>query len=293
MIPADDPVRSTVVRASDGLELSVAAWPGSGGQPGVLFMHATGFTKEVWAPVVTELRRRGLGAPSVAFDQRGHGDSENPEPPFASEALGKDVATVLGAFGGSWIGVGHSSGGAAIAMAELASPGAFEALLLIEPVLLPPPHIRIEDHPLISMALRRRYAFPDREAALANFSGKGPFARWDPRALDAYVDGALRRERGRLVLKCDPVIEAEFYRTGNSHDTWDHLGSIDVPVTLMAGSDSDSHPASFMQLLQERFQDATPVVIDRATHFVPMERPDLVAGAIIDLATRVQPSPRR
>ena len=47
-----------------------------------------------------------------------------------------------------------------------------------------------------------------------------------------------------------------------------------------------------MRLRQGCFQDATVTVVDGGTHFVPMERPDLVAGAIIDLGNRVQ-SPRR
>jgi pimeloyl-ACP methyl ester carboxylesterase len=292
LIATGGPVRSTVVRAFDGLELAVVIWPGFDGRPGVFFMHATGFVKEIWAPVVTELRRRGVETPCVAADQRGHGDSDTPEPPFAWEALGRDVAAVRAELDGRWVGVGHSSGGAAIAMAQVASPGLFEALLLIEPIVFPPPHLRLEDHPFATLALRRRYAFADRDAALANFAGKGPFARWDPRSLEAYVDGALREDEGRLLLKCEPAVEAEFYRTGNSHDTWEHLGSIAAPVTLMAGSESSSHPASFMRLLQGRFQDATVTVVDGATHFVPMERPDLVAGAIIDLGNRVQ-SPRR
>jgi pimeloyl-ACP methyl ester carboxylesterase len=256
-------------------------------------MHATGFVKEVWNPVVVELRRRGFVGLCAAADQRGHGDSGTPEPPFVWAALGRDVAAVLKALGESWIGVGHSSGGAAIAMAQIASPELFEALLLIEPIIFPPPHLRIEDHPFAALALRRRVSFADRDAALANFAGKGLFARWDRRALDAYVDGALRRDGDQLRLKCDPETEAEFYRTGSGHDAWDHLESVGVPVTLMVGSDSNSHPASFTRLLENRFQDVTVLVVDGATHFVAMERPDLVAEAALDLIKRVEPPRRR
>jgi pimeloyl-ACP methyl ester carboxylesterase len=62
---------------------------------------------------------------------------------------------------------------------------------------------------------------------------------------------------------------------------------------LMAGSDSNSHPASFLGLLQERFQDVTVRVVDGATHFVAMERPDLVADAVRDLVEKVEPLQRR
>lgn len=288
-----EPASHRVVGASDGLDLSVAIWPGTGGYPGVFLMHATGFAKEVWDPVVVELRRRGVVGLCAAADQRGHGDSGVPEPPFAWAALGRDVAAVLEVLGGSWIGVGHSSGGAAIAMAQIVSPDLFEALLLIEPIIFPPPHLRIEDHPFAALALRRRVFFADRDDALANFAGKGLFARWDRRALDAYVDSALRCDGDQLRLKCDPETEAEFYRTGSGHDAWDHLDSIGVPVTLMAGSDSNSHPAAFVGLLEERFQDVTVLVVDGATHFVAMERPNLVANAVFDLIEKVERPQRR
>jgi pimeloyl-ACP methyl ester carboxylesterase len=256
-------------------------------------MHATGFAKEVWDPVVVELRRRGVVGLCAAADQRGHGDSGTTEPPFACAALGRDVAEVLEALGGSWIGVGHSSGGAAIAMAQIVSPDLFEALLLIEPIIFPPPHLRIEDHPFAAQALRRRVFFADRDDALANFAGKGPFARWDRRALDAYVDGALRHDGDQLRLKCDPETEAEFYRIGSGYDAWDHLASIGVPVTLMVGSDSNSHPASFVGQLEQRFRDVTVLVVDGATHFVAMERPNLVADAVFDLIEKVERPQRR
>ena len=176
-----------------------------------------------------------------------------------------DVVSLRSELDGTWVGVGHSSGAAAIAMAQIDAPGAFEALLLIEPIVLPPPHERVEDHELVRMTLRRRFAFGDREAAIANFSQKQPFASWDPRVLDAYVDGGLRSDGNRLLLKCDPTVEAEFYRMGSQHDTWDRLGAIDVPVALLAGGASNTHSAEFMALLAERFRDVTVTVVDGAT----------------------------
>lgn len=274
------------LRAHDGLDLSVARWPGNGA-PGILFVHATGFVKEVWGPVVAELRAAGVEGPCVAIDQRGHGDSDTPEPPFHWAELGSDVASLRSELDGTWVGVGHSSGAAAIAMAEIDAPGAFEAMLLIEPIVLPPPHERVEDHELVRMTLRRRFAFGDREAAISNFSGKAPFAGWDPRVLDAYVEGGLRRDGDRLLLKCDPTVEAEFYRMGTEHDTWDRLGAIEAPVALLAGGNSNTHSAKFMELLAGRFRDVSVTVVEGATHFVPMERPSVVAAQVIGLLGRM------
>ena len=50
-----------------------ARWTGEA--PPLLLAHATGFCKEVWRPVVDELRLAGAGNEIVAFDFSGHGES--------------------------------------------------------------------------------------------------------------------------------------------------------------------------------------------------------------------------
>ena len=131
-------------------------------------------------------------------------------------------------------------------------------------------------------ALRRRASFASLDEARANFAGKSPFRSWDPRALDAYVAGGLRPTKGgRWELKCQPQSEAEFYRGATEHPTWEHLGEIDCPVHLVAGADSDSHQGAYLQRLAERFQGGELEVVEGASHFVPMERPGLIADWIL------------
>ena len=272
------------VLGTDGIELAVRSIPGSDPPPGLLLLHATGFCKEVWDPVVEELSERRFTPPMLSIDQRGHGDSESPSPPFGWEALGRDVAAVVDRRSGSWIGVGHSSGGAALAMAEIERPG-FVGLVLIEPIVYPGPHERIEHGPMSIAALRRRDGFASPDAAYDNFSGKGPFARWDDRALRAYVSGCLRRTGpDEWRLKCPPASEAEFYREGSNHDTWERLGGVGCPVLVIAGAESNSHPGSFVSLLTDQFPDARSVTVAGATHFVPMEQPGTLADLIVEFA---------
>jgi pimeloyl-ACP methyl ester carboxylesterase len=266
------------VLTRDGVMLAYERCPGP--SPGVLFVHATGFCKEVWRPVASEMES---DTSWVAIDQPGHGDSTRPPLPIHWSTIGEAVLDVLDALGPHRVGVGHSAGGAALAMAELARPGSFDHLVLIEPIIFPPPHERHEQSPLSRLATKRRSTFPTREAAIENFTGKGPFARWDRRVLDAYVDGALRAAASRLVLKCEPGIEAEFYRGGADHDTWDRLPSLDVPVSLLIGADSTTHHGRFVEDLAGRFRSADLVVVEDATHFVPMERPDLIATLVDDV----------
>ena len=167
-------------------------------------------------------------------------------------------------------------------MAEIDHPGRFAGLVLVEPIIYPGPHERIEDGPMSMAALRRRDGFTSPDAAYVNFSGKGPFARWDDRALRAYVSGGLRRAGpDEWRLKCSPASEAEFSREGSNHGTWERLGGVGCPVLVIAGAESNSHPAPFVSLLTDQFPNARSVTVAGATHFVPMEQPGVLADLIV------------
>jgi len=204
--------------------------------------------------------------------------------PFDWWDLGGDVLEVVGQVGtaGRPVAVGHSSGGAAVAMAEVDAPGTFSALVLIEPIILPPPFVRGEENPLTTQALRRRPEFESVESAYASFKGRGPFARWTDEALREYVEhGTVDDGHGGRRLACPPEVEAEFYRAATAHGVWDRLGEIECPVIVVVGGNSNSHPAEFAKSLTDRFAHAELRTIEGATHFVPMEKPEAVAEAVV------------
>jgi pimeloyl-ACP methyl ester carboxylesterase len=271
---------SRTVVGSDGSRIAVQHY-GGGAAPGVVLVHGTSFCKETWGPVVDSLPAE---RPVVSIDQRGHGDSSPIVAPFDWWDLGRDVVAVCAAF--EWdrpIGVGHSSGAAALVLAELLRPGRFAAMVLIEPILFPGPFFRAEHNPMSDRALRRRATFPSPADALASFRGRGPFARWDERVLRLYVTHGLRSagEQG-WTLKCSPQQEAEFYRGATLHGAWDRLGEIACPVLVVGGERSESHPRAFLELQAAQFRTAEIRSAAGCTHFVPMEDPKGTARLIRD-----------
>lgn len=226
-----------------------------------------------------ELVRAGWGI--VAWDFRGHGGSDRPPVPIDWWGFGRDVLAVAETVPVPRIGVGHSAGGAALAMAEIERPGTFAALVLVEPILFPPPYGRMEDHPRALGADRRRDSFPSREALREHFADKEVFAGWDRRAFDGYLAGGFREEDGQVRLACPAHVEAEVYRTAGTHGAWERLGEVGVPVLILGGKESDSHPPSFPERLAGRFPRAAWEVVPGAGHLLPMERPDVVAGRTV------------
>jgi pimeloyl-ACP methyl ester carboxylesterase len=247
-------------------------------QPFVLASHATGFCKEVFRPVVDELRHRTSAATVLAFDHRAHGDSDVPPPPYDWWDLGRDVVGILDGRSGV-VGVGHSAGAAALLLAELLAPGSFASLVLVEPIVFPGPYGR-QEHSLVDAALKRKAEFTSRAAAVENWESKPAFSSWQPAALEAYARGGLAPEGAIWRLKCPPEAEAEFYRGSTAHGGWDRLGEIGSRITLIAGEHSDTHPGPFLERTAQQLGGGHVEVVAATSHFVVMERPDVIAEHI-------------
>ena len=181
----------------------------------------------------------------------------------------------------SWrglVGVGHSCGGTIIARAASHVPDLFSHIVLIEPIISPPPYRR-EDISLARAAQRRRNYFPSRDAAYERFAS-GPMSTWQPEALAAYVDHGFAKSADGVTIKCKPAVEADVFREGSNHDTWDRVGDIGVPVTIVSGENSETHDGAFLAALSHRFANTTMIRIPDSGHFLPMERPEVV-GRIV------------
>lgn len=242
----------------------------------VYFSHATSFCGAVWNPVRAYL----TDIPTFAWDHPGHGRGPRLEPPVDWRVFGEYVLEVTEPGG---VGVGHSMGAAALTMAQVADPTRFRALVLIEPIVFPGPYGRETRDPMAVQAEKRKAVFESREAAAENFRGRGPFENWDEEAFDGYIECGLIGE-GAVRLACSPEVEADIYRAWKDHDTWDELGSIEIPVLVMAGEDSDTISPGFARSQAAQFARAGLEVVPGTGHFLPMERPDLIAQRVRRLA---------
>lgn len=264
------------METSDGVVVAVHDLGGDG-QP-LLLAHAAGLHGLVWAPLVERLADRFR---CVAFDARGHGDSgKRPDEDFDWHGFARDVLAVVDEAGLERpLGLGHSSGGAALLLAEQARPGTFRALYCYEPIVFPaePPG----RERLISGARRRREAFASREEAYANFAAKPPFGGFAPAALAAYVEhGFEDLPDGSVRLKCRPEHEARVYEQGTRHDAFRRLAEVGCPVTIARGERSVAMPAEVVETQVAGLPDGRLEVLPRLGHFGPLEDPEALAAAV-------------
>jgi pimeloyl-ACP methyl ester carboxylesterase len=267
------------------------------GDPGrpidVVFLHANGFNaltyRSALAPLAGRLR-------ILAVDQRGHGRS-----PQLAEAEGRrdwldlrdDALALLDVLPpGPMVLAGHSMGGAAVLLAAAERPERLKGVGLFDPVVATPETLRQlngregKRSDLEVGARRRRAVFPNREAALQAYRGRGPFATWPEAALADYVrDGFRERADGGVELACAPEWEASNFGA-HANDIWPAMGRIMAPVVVLK-----AERGSTCQLASRApFPPANPSVrietIPGTTHFLPIERPELLRATLLELAGR-------
>ena len=267
------------VRTADGVD--VATYDLGGDGPDLLLVHATGFCGGVWAPLAAhlpELRR-------AALDVRGHGRSGPPPASADWELAAQDVLATIDALGLQRpLGAGHSMGGALLAIAELQRPGTFSGLWLYEPIIMPKEIVeagRDGSNPLAEGARRRRERFDSAEQALANFGSKPPLSFLHPDALAAYVEhGFAPQPDGSVVLRCAPEREAANYDVGGQHRTFERLGELQCPVTVLHGRADEPGPASFAPAIAEAIPAGRLEEHATLGHFGPLEDPAGMAASI-------------
>lgn len=270
--------------AVNGVELAVYEWPGEG--PPILFAHANSFHGRCWGPVAARLpgRRR------IAFDQRGHGRSDKPAPPYSWPDFGHDLAALALALGVEGaIGVGHSLGGYATTLAAALAPERFAALLLLDPVILPPERYGAR-LPGQHGAARRRSHWASPQAFYERLHAHHPFSAWEEAALRAYCEyGVLPNPAGDdYVLACPPAVEADIYHGTTEHGIYDVIASLQLPVTVVRGHPYQLNPAEDLTAsptnptLAAFFAHGRDLHLVDHSHFIPMEDSALVARLIAE-----------
>lgn len=307
---------------SRGRKVAIWDWPaceqGVEGPATVVLVHATGFHARCWDEVV-----RGL-PPSfrcLCPDMLGHGLSDVPREDPSWRDVAQSLLDALAALGvrpdDVAVLAGHSAGGLAAVVAAANSPTPFPALLLIDPVIQPPENYG--QHALawmrdvvLKMVLRRKDEFASHDDMHDRYRARAPYSTWNPQVLRDYCDHALSHDTGsggplgvaaasgstakRFRLRCRPVVEAAWYLAGVKPDA-DVSREVSAlaarrqrAVVLRApkldgGRPFESSPTD-PELARRLGPGASDVVLQGVDHFIPMARPEVVAGHVLALAGR-------
>lgn len=257
----------------------VLDWGGNG--PSVHFAHANGFNARTYAPILAPL----AGSARVfASDLRGHGATTLPADPALHTSwhtYARDLIGLLDALGrGPYILSGHSMGGTTSLLVAAARPDLVKELVLFDPVAVRfPEGFDLSQSPLVLGALKRRAVFPDADSARNAYRGRGAFKTWPADTLDAYLEGGLKSGPEGWRLACAPEWEAQNFRLGPP-DLFQAIDGIACPITLLHAEEGSTTRNDLRDYMRSRHPSAHIECVPGTTHFLPMERPDLVQAAL-------------
>jgi pimeloyl-ACP methyl ester carboxylesterase len=267
--------------------------------PALVFFHANGFCASTYRHILKPVAE-AIGRPVAAFDLRGHGRTRLPDNPDHQDnwnRFARDIAALLDQIApNGCILAGHSMGGTSCLLASALRPDLVKGLCLLDPVLAPAPFyfyahlpwvfsLWRSQFPLAKAAGRRRAVFPDRQAVLDAYTGRGAFKSW-PRTMlvDYCEDGFKDMPDGQVSLSCAPAFEAACF-AGQRHDPIRAIRALQVPGRLLRGARHSTTVATLIPLLTRcGIQVET---IAETSHFLPMEKPEACAQALIELIQAV------
>lgn len=239
----------------DGVELAYTEW---GEGPAVVMTHGFGMSTALFERTAVSLAEDHR---VVAWDLRGHGRSDAPDPPDAysvDTAVG-DVAALLDHLGIEHATLlGHSLGGYLSLEFHRLLPASVAALVLVATG----PGYRRDNGRVRWNRMVERIAARLESDGLAGLEIEGVV---DPGALHQTADGLAKAARGMLRQDDARVM--------------DHLESIDVPVLIVTGEHDTPYQAA-AGCLADRIRRSVHVEIPHAQHVPMLSHPEAFAHAV-------------
>jgi len=263
------------------------------GPPGrpvdIVFLHANGFNALTYRTILAAL---GADLRLLALDQRGHGGSTLHAQDDARADwldLRDDLIAAMACLNlRDIVLAGHSMGATVALLAAAASPGLARRLVLFEPVIADRDPLAGEKaRAMADGARRRRDVFPDQAAALEAYRGRGAFRAWPEEMLEDYVSAGFRPlADGGVTLACTPSWEASNY-AAQAHRVSPILEAPPCEIDIYAAESGSTFilpdPTIALQTGKVRLH-----TVPGTTHFLPMERPDLVRAVLREAASALR-----
>ncbi|SFF49111.1 Pimeloyl-ACP methyl ester carboxylesterase [Fontimonas thermophila] len=251
--------------------------------PMLHFLHGNGFCGGVYWPFL----RHFIGDYGLfCHDLEGHGGSDAPARYSGTAAIIARVPLVIAdqRLPQPLVGIGHSFGAAVTLAVAARHPGLFRALVLLDPILLPPRDwlaVKLASwlrrNPMAESARRRRERWSSRAQALEHLRDRGIYRNWRSEALEAFVDHATRDDgSGARALCCPRDLEAAIFE--NPVYPW-RLPPVPCPILFVHGE----HSYPFFPAAARRMMHRHPHITLRTLpggHCFMQEDPDTAADTV-------------
>jgi pimeloyl-ACP methyl ester carboxylesterase len=295
--PAGRPLE---VRSADGTTLHAELFGPDDG-PTLVLAHGWTETLDFWTYVISDLTREGKRI--VAYDLRGHGDSEPAvDGDYALDRFGEDLEAVLEAAlpdGRRAVVVGHSLGAMSIAawaehhdVAERASAAALINTgvgdLVAQSLLFPVPAFAQVINRTIAVRgfLGARTPLPRVSTPASHAAIR--YIAFGPDATPAQV--AFYE---RMLVATPPDARAKIGIAMSELELHQALERLTIPTVVIAGEDDRLTPPSHANKIADMLPDLDRLIVLPDTgHMGPLERPAAISRALSKLVARAASADR-
>jgi non-heme chloroperoxidase len=243
----------------------------------VVLLHGGGQTRHSWARTAERLAAGGWAA--IAFDARGHGDSDwHPAGEYTLDAFVADLLALVRTLEQPPALIGASLGGMTSLVAAGEHPGLARGLVLVDVVVQLEPDGAAR---ILEFLAAHRDGFSTLEEVAEAVAAYNPIRR-RPRNLDGLRKNVRLRADGRWYWHWDPA----FIRIGDEpqrHTDPDRLraaaSSLRIPTLLVRGAQSDVVSDAGMADMTQLIPAAESIEIPAAGHMIAGDDNDVfVAG---------------
>jgi pimeloyl-ACP methyl ester carboxylesterase len=227
----------------------------------VLLLHGLAGYAGEWASTASDLSGH---ARVVAFDARGHGESERFPADVSRAAHVADAGFVIDALElAPTVVVGHSLGGQSALLLAAQYPEVVRGLVVVE---ASPDSGGGEAYLHVERSLRSwPVPFRSRADAIEYFQGRGFSA-------SVWADGLQERSDGWWP-RFDIDVMVRTVREADSRTYWDEWESIRCPTLVVRGTHG-TVPADHARVVTSRARDATLIEVHAAGHDVHLDQPE-------------------
>ena len=253
----------------------------------VMLLHGGGQPRHAWKGAGETLGKSGYHA--VAFDARGHGDSDwaATSEEYAPDCMVEDLACVAKALGSDRpILVGASMGGGTSLLSIGLDKVDAAALVLVDmaPRIEPKGSRKIQE--FMNQKPDGFDTLEEVAEAIANYQPH----RKRPRNLDGLAKNVRLGANGKYVWHWDPKRRAGQRINGDYRDRLSAAAdTLSLPTLLVRGGLSDVLSEAGAQSFLQQAPHAEYVNVKNAAHMVAGDRNDIFADSVIEFLKRVAP----
>jgi 3-oxoadipate enol-lactonase len=250
---------------------------GSINTPAIILIHGFPLNKAMWNKQIGKLKENYR---VIAYDIRGHGNSDAGDDDFSIELFVNDLLSLMDALKiDKTILCGFSMGGYIALNAIENYSGRFNALLLCDTNCA-------ADIPE-AKEKRMKAIESIKEKGLEQYAEESLKKLFAPISFSTHIE-EIAKVKEMIMKTSEQSIYKTLHALADRKETCSKLQEIKVPVLIMVGKEDEITPPAVAQMMQKKIKGSKLHVIERAGHLSNIENNDEFNEHLIKFVSKIE-----